>query len=136
LEGTYSRDFDISWTVSVPFPQVRHVTGTLSQNVYRLTDNTLLFRYFASNDSDSDGALTRISASNFTDFSTDVSLNSGICFNCENADRATRDVFGTGISLQYDTGIPTGFSARSLFVRTNANSYRVSNGRFVIIGAG
>jgi len=136
LEGTYTRDFDIAYTVSQPFPQVRHVTGTITQNVYRLTDNSLLFRYYVSNDSSSDGAVTRVAASNFSDFSTDVTLSSNICINCTSADRATRDIFGTGISLEYDLGIATGFNSRPCYVRTDATSYRVSNGRYVIIGAG
>src|SRR5262245_9497169 len=70
LENTYSRDFDISWTTGFP-PLPRHMTGTVTQNVYRLGDNTLLFRYYVSNDSSSMGAVTRVAASNFGDFSTD-----------------------------------------------------------------
>ncbi|MBC7771060.1 MAG: hypothetical protein H7210_01065 [Pyrinomonadaceae bacterium] len=136
LEGTYSRDFDISWTVSQPFPIVRHVTGAITQNVYRTPSNTLVFRYYVSNDSDSDGAITRVSMTNFSDFSTDVTLTSNICFNCENADRAYRDIFGTGVALEYDLGIATGYNSRPCYVRTNASSFRVSNGRFVVVGAG
>jgi hypothetical protein len=134
LEGTYSRDYDVSWT---QFPFTRHVTGTITQNVYRLNDNTLLFRYYISNDQDSSGAVTRFAASNFSTFDTDVSLaNSLFCLNCENADRARRDIFGTGVAFEWDLGIATGNNSRAMYVRTNATSFRVSNGRFVPVGSG
>jgi len=134
LEATFSEDFDITWT---QFPFTRHVTGTITQTVYRMPDNTLIFRYHVSNDSDSDGAVTDFGASNFSGFETDVSLASSlICFNCDNADRATRDIFGTGINFEWDLGIATGFNSRAMVIRTDATSYRVSNGRFQPLGYG
>lgn len=134
LEGTYTRDYDVSWT---QFPFVRHMTGTITQRVYRKTDNTLIFTYYVNNDSSSVGAITRFAASNFSAFDTDVTLaNSLFCLNCENADRATRDIFGTGVAFEYDNAISTGFNSRTMVVSTNATSFRVSNGRFVIVGAG
>jgi hypothetical protein len=134
LEGTYARDFDVSWTV---FPFTRHMTGTITQNVYRRADNTLIFHYYVHNDSSSFGAVTRFAASNFGTFDTNVFLsNSGFCFNCDSADRATRDIFGTGIAFYYDLGITAGDNSRSMVVSTNATSYRVSNGRLVPIGSG
>src|SRR5688572_5301382 len=104
LEGTYTRDFDITWTPAFPNPPIpRHVTGTITQNLYRRADNSLIFRYRVTNDAASQGAVTRISISNFSGFETDVSLlSSTFCLNCENADRAVRDDFGTGISFEYD----------------------------------
>lgn len=136
LEANFQREFDIAWTP--PFPSLpRHVTGRISQNVYRRnSDNTLIFTYFVHNDDTSQGAITRVSASNFGDFTTDASLLSNLCLNCSNASRAMRDIFGTGVSFEYDLGIPTNFNSRTLIIATNATSYRVSSGRFLILGAG
>ncbi|MGE3109670.1 MAG: hypothetical protein AB7G11_08300 [Phycisphaerales bacterium] len=135
LERTISQDYDISWVV-FPNPIPRHVTGTVTQSIYRLTDNTLLFYYNVTNDSTSQGGIATIGIRDFSDsttFSTDVSLlNSLVCFNCESADRAVRDIFGSGISFEYDLGIATGYHSRPLVVRTDATSYAVSicGGRF------
>jgi hypothetical protein len=131
-EQVISRDFDISWT-QIPF--VRHVTGTITQRVYRLPDDTLIFRYFVSNDSTSEGGITQIDVRDFSDgpvFTTDVThASSFICLNCEYADRAIRDIYGSSISFQYDLGIATGYNTRTLSIQTDATSYRVSScGRF------
>ncbi len=129
LERTITQDYDIAWTV-LPNPIPRHITGTVTQRIYRLADDTLTFYYNVSNDSTSQGGLEYVGVRDFSDstlFDTDASLQGGIiCLNCENADRARRDLFGSSITFEYDLGIPTNSHTRPLIIRTNATSYSVS----------
>jgi hypothetical protein len=139
-EYTTSRGFDFFITVYInspagPIPVLRQVTGTLTQRVYRQPDNTIAFGYSLANASDSQNDVSRFSVRDFSEYTTDVTVFSGIApITSQSPNSAHRSSDGGSVEFTYDSGINIGTTTRTVYVRTNATAYQTP-GRFVPVSS-
>lgn len=97
-------------------------TGTYSETVYREADGDLTFAYSLSNSLSSDGVVFRLSGSNFTGFTTDVStVVLGSLPYYETAQETLRSADGSTVSFYTD--LDNGVTSNTMLVATDATSY-------------
>ena len=100
-------------------------SGTFETEVFRQASGTLDFLYFVSSDSSSTDNIERLTATNFTGFTTDVGYETvaGRIAPIE----ADRSLGGNTVGFNFGlppVGIAHGQSSDVLIIRTNATGYR------------
>lgn len=135
---TLTKNFNYMTTVFVnspagPIPVPAPVSGSITQRVYRLPDNTITFGYSISNDSASANEPDEFSVRDYSDYSADVFQFNGIVnvLTTQSCNRATRANDGSLITFDIDAGLTAGKTTNTVYIRTNATAYRVA-GRYTI----
>lgn len=114
-------------TPNGPLPILIPMDGTVTQRVYRLTDNTILFSYSVSNASSS-GDVDGITVNDWDSYTTDLTSFNGVApITSQSVSSATRSNSGGPIELNWSTGLNFGASSRALYIRTNATAYSTSS---------
>jgi hypothetical protein len=140
LEQTITKTYSFMTTAYVnspagPIPVPRPLSGTVTQRVYRLADNSITFTYTISNDSDSQAEPTDLYMRDFAEYTTDVFQYNGIqVITNQSANRAERSVDGSSVQVTWDAGINPGNNGRTLYVKTNATAYSAP-GRYVPVSS-
>lgn len=115
-------------TPNGPIPILNPISGSITQRVYRLTDNTILFSYSISNDSGSNADIAGYDAGDWDAYTTDVTqTNSILPITIQGVSSAERSSFGGPIAFDWSTGISPGNGGRTVYVRSNATAYSASS---------
>ncbi len=115
-------------TPNGPIPTILPVNGSITQRVYRLTDNTLLFSYSIGNDSSSAADIDGYDAGDWDSYTTDVTQISAILpITVQSVSSAERSSSGGPITFEWSTGINAGNSGRTVYVRSNATAFSTSS---------
>lgn len=130
-------------TPNGPLPIIIPMDGSVTQRVYRLTDNTILFSYTVGNDSTSAGDVDGITVNDWDSYTTDLTSFNGIApITSQSVSSAERSNSGGPIELIWSSGLNAGASSRSLYIRTNATAYSTSSrgisadSRITVAGSG
>jgi|GEM_PF-744950 len=132
---TYNITVYIQGPGGIQFPILRAVNGSMTQRIYRTPDNTLTFTYSVTNNSDSLGEITDFYIRDFSEYTTDLSIYSGIdSIFAQTVSSGYRAVDGGSIRYTIDAGISIGNHTRTVYVDTDATSF-YSPGRYTTVSS-
>ena len=133
LAGTAIVDELIPFTGMDAFG-TEYFSGTIQARIVREdSSGTLDFYYRLFNDINSEDGITRLSATDFTGWSTDVDFRID-SLGFTNPDRASRQLSGATVSFDFSDSVLPGDESRFFFIKTNATSYTA--GSVILIDGG